>query len=315
MDVLNGTNDNVLSLHLKGITNEKPTLFMMIGISGSGKSTYAQKVADEYVAKIVSSDAIRKEIFGDENVQDHNDIIFQTYNSDIATCLRSGYDVIADATNLTYKSRKATFNAIKDIDCRVVALIQCTPLKDCLDMNSERERTVPNNVIIKQIKCFQIPFFEEGFDEIVLCNKETTPDHSYWKKIDSIMYRFNQNSPYHTQTLWSHSETVAKNFHISFVAYYHDVGKIFTEEKDDNGISHYYNHANVGTYVLLTKYHPNIKDEDIYNYVFLYNLFLVNYHMLPFDWKTDKARNKWRGIFGEEKYADLMMLHEADLIR
>lgn len=38
----------------------KPKLFMLVGLSGSGKSTFAQKLAKEEKAIIVSSDAIRE---------------------------------------------------------------------------------------------------------------------------------------------------------------------------------------------------------------------------------------------------------------
>ena len=35
--------------------------------------------------------------------------------------------------------------------------------------------------------------------------------------------------------------------------------------------------------------------------------------MLPFDWKSEKTKNKYRQMFGEEKFNNLMLLHEADI--
>lgn len=45
----------------------KPTFTMMVGLPGSGKSTYAKELADRTNAKLCSSDAIREELTGDIN--------------------------------------------------------------------------------------------------------------------------------------------------------------------------------------------------------------------------------------------------------
>ena len=45
----------------------KPILTMLVGVAGSGKSTVAKQIAQKSGAHIHSSDAIRAEIYGDEN--------------------------------------------------------------------------------------------------------------------------------------------------------------------------------------------------------------------------------------------------------
>lgn len=50
---------------------------MMIGVFGSGKSTVAAEIAKETGAEIVSSDAIRGEIYGDENCQANPARVFE----------------------------------------------------------------------------------------------------------------------------------------------------------------------------------------------------------------------------------------------
>ena len=47
----------------------KPTFTMMVGLPGSGKSTYAKELAERTNAKICSSDAIREELTGDISIQ------------------------------------------------------------------------------------------------------------------------------------------------------------------------------------------------------------------------------------------------------
>ena len=53
-----------------------PTLTLMIGCPGSGKSTIAKKMAQNTGAVIVSTDAIRGELFGDENCQMNPRLVF-----------------------------------------------------------------------------------------------------------------------------------------------------------------------------------------------------------------------------------------------
>lgn len=48
-----------------------PKLIMMVGVAGSGKSTIAMRIASQMKEEVVllSFDAIRGEIYGDENCQ------------------------------------------------------------------------------------------------------------------------------------------------------------------------------------------------------------------------------------------------------
>jgi len=41
--------------------------------------------------------------------------------------------------------------------------------------------------------------------------------------------------------------------------------------------------------------------------------FYINYHMLPFNWTNTKELNRAKKMFGEEKFNNLMLLHEADI--
>lgn len=81
----------------------RPTLTMLCGLPGSGKSTYAKQLSDETNAIICNSDAIRRELFGNENLQENNDTVFKILHSRIKENLKSGHDVIYDATNIHSK--------------------------------------------------------------------------------------------------------------------------------------------------------------------------------------------------------------------
>jgi hypothetical protein len=44
---------------------------------------------------------------------------------------------------------------------------------------------------------------------------------------------------------------------------------------------------------------------------------LIRWHMQPYFWEKDnntKSQNKYRRLWGEELYNDIMLLHEADKV-
>lgn len=62
----------------------KPTLYIMCGLSGSGKSTIATQIANKNPNTIiVSSDAIREELTGNYEDQEHNEEVFKIFHDRI----------------------------------------------------------------------------------------------------------------------------------------------------------------------------------------------------------------------------------------
>ena len=43
-------------------------------------------------------------------------------------------------------------------------------------------------------------------------------------------------------------------------------------------------------------------------------LFYVNFHMAPFFMESDKSKEKWKKIFGEEKFNNLFLFNKCDII-
>jgi len=94
----------------------------------------------------------------------------------------------------------------------------------------------------------------------------------------------------------------------------HDIGKIETQHFTDDGEAHYFNHPNVGAYHVLSKLDVREFADGMANqHEFLLDVcFYINYHMLPFDWKTEKSTLKYQAIFGEKKFQDLLLINECD---
>jgi len=303
----------------------KPKLIMMIGLSASGKSTMAKFISSEIGAVIVSSDDIRGEL-GNVSDQSNNTKVFEIFHSRIKENLLNGISVIADATNITIKLRKAILDCIKCIGCYKEAYIMSKEYEGCLRDNVNRNHPAPINVIARQRDKFPLPFYEEGFDKITIDFENDLYDKSKYYFINECidkMLGFDQNNPHHNQTLLSHCNTVLEKFVKKYESDYtiryalrlHDIGKLFSKTTDESGISHYYNHENVGTYYLLS--HTN----DILNSTYLNTdeiiemLFYVNYHMMVYNWNNDKIKDKWKRIFGDEKFNNLIRIHECDMYR
>ena len=62
---------------------------MLIGVSGCGKSSFARDCSEGYDdTEVFSSDAIRKEVFEDENDQTHNNEVFSILHKRIIFSLK-----------------------------------------------------------------------------------------------------------------------------------------------------------------------------------------------------------------------------------
>lgn len=321
------------------------TLYIMVGISGSGKSTIAQELVDKSYEEpkpiIVSSDSIREELFGDINDQEHNSEVFSEVHKRIKANIKTR-SVIVDATNITVKSRRAILNCIlKKHDVRVVAMVMTTAVGICRTLNAKRDRVVPDYVINRQAGKFEIPFYEEGFDEITLVALDkrmisTTfvTDSSmagvekkcnYWDTGDDIimdaMRGFDQKTHHHKYFLDEHCRRcaveVAKRDPDDIVMYraaqIHDIGKLCTgkPKDDDSGDYCYYSHHNIGAYFLM----GHLEKIGFSGYDNLLKvLFYVNYHMLPFFIDTPKDRAKWEKLMGKENLDKLFLFNECDKI-
>ena len=111
----------------------KLKLYMMCGISASGKSTIAKQIAEKENCIIVSSDDIRSEICpGGVSDQSKNEEVFQIFHRRIKENLLKGNNVICDATNITIKSRRAIFNVVKDINCEKIGYLVVKNIEDSI---------------------------------------------------------------------------------------------------------------------------------------------------------------------------------------
>lgn len=149
-------------------------VFMTIGIPGSGKSTWANEFArlnPEF--KIVSSDKIREELYGDESIQGNPKDVFKIAFKRTAKILQhDNARVIFDATNVQRKYREQFIDYMKKgvedaENIYFTAVFFDCPYQKAIERQNERSRKVPNNVIYKMHSKLEPPTKEEGWDWIL----------------------------------------------------------------------------------------------------------------------------------------------------
>lgn len=148
---------------------------MLVGISGSGKTTYAKHFVDTKAQEgeeivILSSDAIREELYGDASIQRDPSKVFELMNQRTFNEIKAGRSVIYDATNLISARRVEMVEQIRKIapDCLCVCIYCEISVELCISRQKERERKVPAHVIRRQDHQFQEISYTEGWDLICL---------------------------------------------------------------------------------------------------------------------------------------------------
>ncbi|MBR3242245.1 MAG: ATP-binding protein [Bacillus sp. (in: Bacteria)] len=152
-----------------------PRFNMLIGLPGSGKSTFAEKwfggLNDGTV--ILSSDAIREELWPEDphshqSKADHNEV-FSLMKLRTLRALDNNHDVVYDATNLSKKGRTDLLNELKEKlsePFESVAYVFRTDVPTCIERQNNRDRKVPEEVILRMAKRFEEPDENEGWDDI-----------------------------------------------------------------------------------------------------------------------------------------------------
>lgn len=173
------------------------TLYLMVGIPGSGKSSAAENIL-ENGAVLISSDRLREEFFGDEGLQyteewlreqgydGKDDVhakerfantkIFESVFKRCSESLARGEDVILDSTACRKKMRSKILSNIRNAD-RTVCIVMAVPFEVCVERNQKRERTVPAYTMKGIAGSFEFPTEDEGFDEIIYCGDKSDIDY------------------------------------------------------------------------------------------------------------------------------------------
>ncbi len=148
-------------------------VYFMIGVQGSGKSTWARANARRLRAKILSSDAVRNELEAQGiDATNESDRVFAILEERLGAMLKRGRNVIVDATHARRRWRERELVVARTYGAKVIAVWLDVPLPLALERNQHKpggklwgERVVPEEVLRGVSRKFELPEVGE-FDEV-----------------------------------------------------------------------------------------------------------------------------------------------------
>jgi predicted kinase len=151
-----------------------PTCYQLIGVPGSGKSTWIKNQPWAKDAVVVSTD---------NHVEDYAEKMGKTYSEvfdkympiavqlmtdDVINARKNNLDIIWDQTSTTVASRKRKFKMLPNY--KHIAVVFTTPNAEELKkrLGNRPGKTIPDHVIRSMINNFEMPTKAEGFSDIII---------------------------------------------------------------------------------------------------------------------------------------------------
>ena len=99
----------------------EPTLIVVSGLPGTGKTYFCNQLAERLPFVILESDALRKTLFPSPSYSPkENAHLFRAIHRLIETLLKRGISLILDATNLSEAKREYLYNIAERLDVKLI---------------------------------------------------------------------------------------------------------------------------------------------------------------------------------------------------
>ena len=149
-----------------------PKLYVLVGVPGSGKSTWVKEQEWVNECVYVSTDiwvdleAQRLDKTYSEVFTEYMPTAIGLMSEDVVAAREAGRDIIWDQTSTTVKSRARKFNMLPDY--YAIAVVFRTPEEEELArrLASRPGKVIPEHVLHDMIWNFEMPTEDEGFKEI-----------------------------------------------------------------------------------------------------------------------------------------------------
>ena len=148
-----------------------PDFYMMVGLPGSGKTTWIKNnMLDKDVVICSSDDLIQQYADSqgktyDEVFPDYVDQAIQLTKNKIQYALQDKKNILIDQTNLTPKSRKTKLPTSSSY--KKIAIVIPLPDKEEWKRRLNRPgKNIPQDVLDRMLNSYVSPSKSEGFDEI-----------------------------------------------------------------------------------------------------------------------------------------------------
>lgn len=126
----------------------KPSLFILLGVPGSGKSYFASNIVESYGGLWLNSDKTRVELYGpnwDTEVTDPKlryEAVFSKMNDTVLKELSKGSDVFFDANNHKKEHRDEFRKLAESVGANTIVLYVNTP-EEVSDMRAVNRKVSP----------------------------------------------------------------------------------------------------------------------------------------------------------------------------
>ncbi len=147
-------------------------LIVIIGLPGSGKSFLAQQLLrfhPDY--HLISTDAIRSQLFGDESLQGPWSAILHQIQQQFQQAVAQNSGAIYDATNAQRRHRRDLIQLAREVGFDpIFGLWIQTAVEQCLKQNQQRSRQVPQEIILAMHRqlCDAPPSLADGLNSLLI---------------------------------------------------------------------------------------------------------------------------------------------------
>jgi predicted kinase len=148
------------------------TLYVLSGLPGAGKTTWARENVARLQAVVVCSDDVRRDLQADGRDPSDDDFVFAEVERRARHLLQADRSVILDATHCQRRYRTYISRLVSGIEVHRVAVWFDVPLETCLCRNAGRtslrfgDRRRPDDFVRGLADEFEPPSDDE-FDEVI----------------------------------------------------------------------------------------------------------------------------------------------------
>ena len=147
-----------------------PTLVVLVGAAGSGKSTFAARWFEP--SEILSSDAFREILTSDPSDQRATKTAFSIIHREVTKRLAAKRTVIVDATNVEPSARRQLIARARFANVPAIAIVFALPREVVLSRNAARPgRVVDPEIVERHLARLEaaLPLLPgDGFDDLLI---------------------------------------------------------------------------------------------------------------------------------------------------
>jgi predicted kinase len=149
-----------------------PKVYVLVGVPGSGKSTWIAQQEWARDCVVVSTDRWI-EVFARELGRTYSEVFdlfmpaaVRAMSAQVALAQQQGRDIVWDQTSVSVASRAKKFASLPDYEHVAVVFATPEPAELARRLDQRPGKTIPDSVMKSMIYSFEQPTLEEGFAEI-----------------------------------------------------------------------------------------------------------------------------------------------------